>query len=121
MLGRLARGDAARGALNSVLRWSNDVKIKRILALAGVLTLLAGAALAQVSFPAGAGVGVYRTPPGSHVGAAINPRPRAAQPSRADANRQAVSKSCSQQADAAGLHGKARRSFREKCKKSGGR
>lgn len=97
------------------------MKIKKILPLAGVLTLLAGAALAQVSFPAGAGVGVYRAPPGSHVGEAINPQRAAAHPPRTDANRQAVSNSCSQQADVKGLHGKARRNFRGKCKKSGGR
>jgi hypothetical protein len=32
----------------------------------------------------------------------------------------AVSKACSQQADAQGLHGKARKKFRSACKKRGG-
>ena len=32
----------------------------------------------------------------------------------------AVSKACSQQADAKGLHGKARKKFRADCKKRGG-
>ena len=32
----------------------------------------------------------------------------------------AVSKACSQQADAKGLHGKARKKFRSDCKKRGG-
>jgi hypothetical protein len=96
------------------------MKLKRILPLAGVLTLLAGAALAQVQIPAGAGAGAYRPAPGAPVGGAVNPRP-SAQPPAANANREAVSKSCSQQADAQGLHGKARKSFREKCKRSGGR
>ncbi|WP_296713745.1 PsiF family protein [Rhodoblastus sp.] len=101
------------------------MKLNRILPLAGVLTLLAGAALAQVNIPAGAGAGAYRPAPGAPVGGAVNPRPSAppaaAQAPAADANRQAVSKSCSQQADAQGLHGKARKSFREKCKRNGGR
>jgi hypothetical protein len=33
----------------------------------------------------------------------------------------AISKACSQQADAQGLHGKARKSFRNKCKENGGK
>lgn len=85
--------------------------------------MLAGAALAQVQIPAGAAAGAYRPAPGSPVGGAVNPRPGAppAAAPAADATRQAVSKSCSQQADAQGLHGKARKTFREKCKRSGGR
>ena len=35
-------------------------------------------------------------------------------------NKLAVSKACSQQADAKGLHGKARKKFRAACKKRGG-
>ena len=88
------------------------MKLNRILPLAGVLTLLAGAALAQMQqIPAGAGAGVYRPAPGSPVGGAVNPRHTS----------QAVSRSCSQQAYAQGLHGKARETFRAKCKRSGGR
>jgi hypothetical protein len=85
------------------------VKLHRILPVAGVLTLLAGAAFAY-SFPAGAGAGVYRPTPGHHVGHTVNPR-----------HKQAVSKSCSQQAAALGLHGKARNTFLGKCTRSGGR
>jgi hypothetical protein len=36
-------------------------------------------------------------------------------------SKQAVSKSCSQQADKKGLHGKARKTFRAKCKRHGGK
>lgn len=36
-------------------------------------------------------------------------------------SKQAISKSCSQQADAKGLHGKARKVFRAKCKRHGGK
>ena len=47
------------------------MKLNRILPVAGVLTLLAGAALAQ-NIPAGAGAGVYRPPPGARVGHTVN-------------------------------------------------
>jgi hypothetical protein len=36
-------------------------------------------------------------------------------------SKQAISKTCSTQADAKGLHGKARKSFRAKCKRHGGK
>jgi hypothetical protein len=83
------------------------MKFKRILPLAGVLTLLAGgAAFAQMNIPAGAGAGVYRPAPGTPVGRAVNPT---------------YSRSCTQQANAQGLHGTAWRAFRERCRRSGGR
>jgi len=37
------------------------------------------------------------------------------------AQKQAISKSCSEQANTKGLHGKARKKFRFECKKAGGR
>jgi hypothetical protein len=99
------------------------VKFKKILPLAGVLTLLAGAAFAQANIPAGAGAGTYRAAPGAPVGGAVNPRPAAppAAAPAADAARQSISKTCSEQANEQGLHGKARKSFRAKCKRNGGR
>jgi hypothetical protein len=36
-------------------------------------------------------------------------------------SKQAISKACSDQANAKGLHGKARKSFRAKCKRRGGK
>jgi hypothetical protein len=36
-------------------------------------------------------------------------------------SKQAISKSCSQQADKKDLHGKARKAFRAKCKRHGGK
>jgi psiF repeat len=36
-------------------------------------------------------------------------------------SKQAISKACSDQANAKGLHGKARKSFRAKCKRHGGK
>ena len=43
-------------------------------------------------------------------------KPKAAKPAQT-----AVSKACSSQADAKGLHGKARAKFRSDCKKNGGK
>ena len=43
----------------------------------------------------------------------------AAKPTGAD--KAAISKACSEQADAKGLHGKERKKFRAKCKRSGGK
>jgi psiF repeat len=36
-------------------------------------------------------------------------------------SKKTISKTCSQQADAKGLHGKARKTFRAKCKRHGGK
>jgi hypothetical protein len=47
-----------------------------------------------------------------------------AQPATAkpgDADKKAISKACSDQATAKGLHGKERKSFRSECKKNGGK
>ena len=88
------------------------MKLNRILPIAGVLTLLAGAAFAQANFPAGGEAGVYRPRPGAHVDVDRTFDP---------ANERAVSKSCSQQADARGLHGEARQTFRDKCVRRAGR
>jgi hypothetical protein len=96
------------------------MKISRILPVVGILTLLAcGAAFAQSpsQIPPGAGVGVDRQPPGSRFRNPTYPPPAAAQPS---ATRRASSLSCSQQANAKGLHGKARKAFRSQCMRSGG-
>jgi len=47
-------------------------------------------------------------------------KPAAATPA-AEADKKAVSKACSDQANAKGLHGKKRKTFRYACKKSGGK
>jgi hypothetical protein len=47
------------------------------------------------------------------------PKPDAAQSAPTD--RKAVSKACSDQATAKGLHGKARKKFRSACKRNGGK
>ena len=66
----------------------------------------AGAAFAQATTP---------FPVKPAVPAAVAP----AKPAKAD--RTAISKQCSAQADAKGLHGKERKKFRDECKKSGGK
>jgi hypothetical protein len=97
------------------------MKIGRILLVVGMLTVLAcGAGFAQSpnQIPPGAGVGVDRQPPGSRFRNPTNPPPAAAQPSAP--GKRAISLSCSQQADAKHLHGKARKAFRSQCKRRGG-
>ena len=71
------------------------------------LTLLSfvigvGAALGQTSTPA------------------PTPQPGSASKMSAD-DKKAISKSCSDQANAKGLHGKARKKFRSECKQAGGK
>ena len=54
---------------------------------------------------------------------APTPAPAAAAPAAAPAvgDRQAISTSCSDQANTKGLHGKARKKFRSDCKHNGGK
>jgi hypothetical protein len=77
------------------------MKISRILPVVGMLTLLPyGAAFSQSpQIPPGSGVGVDRQPPGSRFRDPTKP-----------------SLSCSQQANAKGLQGKAREAFLSQCK-----
>ncbi len=67
------------------------------------LVIVAGPAFAQTSTPA--------------------PAPAASAPAAAPAatDKKAVSKSCSDQANAKGLHGKDRKKFRSECKHNGGK
>jgi hypothetical protein len=58
-----------------------------------------GSAFAQAPAPA--------TPPGTQA--------------KSDADKKAISKACSDQANAKGLHGKERKKFRADCKKNGGK
>jgi psiF repeat len=53
------------------------------------------------------------------VASAQTPSPSAAAPVASPTDKQATSKACSDQADAKGLHGKARKKFRSECKKRG--
>jgi hypothetical protein len=46
--------------------------------------------------------------------------PSGSAPAASPTDKQAISKACSDQANAQGLHGKARKKFRAACKKRGG-
>jgi hypothetical protein len=54
------------------------------------------------------------------VASAQTPSPSAAAPAASPTDKQAISKTCSDQANAKSLHGKARKKFRSECKKRGG-
>lgn len=85
--------------------------LQRIAALSVVACLTATGALAQQSNPPAA-------PP-----AKTTPAPSTATKSMAPAgtDKTSISKACSQQADAKGLKGKARKKFRSECKRHGGK
>jgi hypothetical protein len=59
---------------------------------------------------------IAQTPPTKPVAGQTAP---AAKPT--DAAKKAISKACSDQATAKGLHGKPRKAFRSQCKKNGGK
>jgi hypothetical protein len=63
-------------------------------------------------FVISAGTAFAQTPaPSQPAGAATTPK----------TDKQSISKACSDQANAKGLHGKERKKFRSECKKSGGK
>lgn len=49
------------------------------------------------------------------------PAPAPAAPAASATDKKAISKSCTDQANAKGLHGKERKKFRSECKKNGGK
>jgi hypothetical protein len=51
---------------------------------------------------------------------AQTPPPSGAAPAASAKDKPAISKACSDQANAKGLHGKARKKFRSECKRRGG-
>jgi hypothetical protein len=55
------------------------------------------------------------------LGGASAQSPAPSEPKMTAAQKQAISKECSAQADAKGLHGKARKKFRSACRKKGGK
>jgi hypothetical protein len=84
--------------------------MKYAIAAALSLALGMGAAFAQTTTPAPA-------PAAPAVQSAAPPAPAAA----SSGDKKAISKSCTDQANAKGLHGKARKKFRSDCKKNGGK
>jgi len=82
--------------------------MKCVIAVALSLALGMGAACAQTTTPA----------PAAAAPSAQSPPPAAA---AGPTDKKAISKSCTDQANAKGLHGKARKKFRSECKKNGGK
>ena len=81
--------------------------MRNLLVAALIGTVTAGAVFAQTASPPAKST----TPPQATAKAPAPPK------ATADKPRTAESLECSKQADAKGLHGNARRSFRTKCKK----
>ena len=74
-----------------------------------------GLTLAVAVFVLGAGTALAQAP-------ATDTKPPAATVAAGDkADKKAISKACSDQATAKGLHGKERKAFRSECKKNGGK
>ena len=80
-----------------------------------------GAALLSLVIGTGSVLAQTSTPAPAPAPAAKPAAPAAAPATGAATDKQAVSKECSQQADAKGLKGKARKKFRSACKKNGGK
>jgi psiF repeat len=85
-----------------------------------------GLGLSVVVFLLGAGAVLAQAPadtkPATDSKPAAAPSAPAAGAAGADkSDRKAISKACSDQATAKGLHGKERKTFRAECKKSGGK
>jgi hypothetical protein len=82
------------------------------------MKLLSTIALSAAIAIIGAGAGFAQTPATTTPGTAATKTP-AAKPTSVE--KTAISKACSEQADAKNLHGKERKKFRAKCKRSGGK
>jgi len=90
-----------------MMRLSQTITVSAIVMLLG-----AGACLAQTTKPAAG------TPPATTT---APPPATSTTTAPADPEKTAISKSCSAQATAKGLHGKERKKFRSACKKNGGK
>jgi hypothetical protein len=75
-----------------------------------------GIAAAILSLAIGTGAAFAQNPP-----PAAAPIAAPAQPAAGATDKKAISKSCSDQANAKGLHGKERKKFRSECKHNGGK
>ncbi|HEY1983471.1 MAG TPA: PsiF family protein [Xanthobacteraceae bacterium] len=73
-------------------------------------------ATAILSLAIGAGAAFAQNPPPAGA-----PMAAPAQPAAGATDKKAISKSCSDQANAKGLHGKERKKFRSECKHNGGK
>jgi hypothetical protein len=80
-------------------------------------------ALAVVALLLGAGAVLAQAPADTKPVPEIKPAAAPATPPTGNdkADRKAISKACSEQATAQGLHGKERKAFRSACRKNGGK
>jgi len=80
-------------------------------------------AAALLVFALGAGVAWAEDQPaaGGSPPAATSQPPATTAPAMSASEKAAIAKSCTDQANAKGLHGKARKKFRSACKKAGGK
>ncbi len=69
----------------------------------------------------GMGAAFAQTPPPAPAPAASSVQSAAPAAAAGKADKKAISKSCTDQANAKALHGKARKKFRSDCKKNGGK
>jgi hypothetical protein len=85
------------------------------------MRLSRGLALSMVVLLLGASAAFAQAP--ADTKPATDSKPAAAAPAAGGdkADKKAISKTCSDQASAKGLHGKERKTFRADCKKSGGK
>jgi hypothetical protein len=74
---------------------------------------------ALLSLAIGTGAAVAQNSPPASAPSTSATAPAAAAPAATD--KKAISKACSDQANAKGLHGKARKKFRSECKHNGGK
>ena len=82
-------------------------------------TIALSAGIAIISASAGFAQGPATTAPSTAATKPAVATPAAAKPTSAE--KAAISETCSEQADAKNLHGKERKKFRAKCKRSGGK
>lgn len=82
-----------------------------------------GLALSVAVFLLGAGAAFAQAPADTKPATDSKPAAAPSTPATgaAKADKKAISKACSDQATAKGLHGKERKAFRAECKKSGGK
>jgi hypothetical protein len=81
-----------------------------------------GLALSVVVFLLGAGAVLAQAPADTKPATESKPATAPSTPATGNerAERKAISKACSEQATAKGLHGKERKTFRSECRKNGG-
>jgi hypothetical protein len=88
------------------------MRFVKVFTTAAVVALFSVSAMAQTTAPAATAPAATATAPAATTTA----KPKAAMKPQTE-----VSKACSAQADAKGLHGKERSKFRSQCKKNGGK